>query len=227
MVSRINNKSHQCGSAAGYDHDPLPTTAHAMMRRTRSGHRRPGCSPDDHPRRLRRTTCVEIPANGLKIFDLACRRSGRSSRPGQVEQHHELFALDNPVSQQSLTSTKGYRPATIAKATQAKDHAGLGRIHPKDGDDASDRADQHGWCAAKPLADLLGDQDLVGGYGPSSRDLIPGHDLGAITLADALDQGPPLGKLLGRGRRRGRCPLMPTAYWPSRLVPSSLRTISE
>src|SRR5215212_663597 len=166
-------------------------------------------------------------ANGLKILDLAYRRSGRSSRPGQVEQHHELLGLDNPVSQQSLSSTKGYRPATIAKATQAKDHAGLGRIHPKDGDDASDRADQHGWCAAKPLADLLGDQDLVGGYGPSSRDLIPGHDLGAITLADALDQGPPLGKLLGRGRRRGRCPLMPTAYWPSRLVPSSLRTISE
>jgi hypothetical protein len=104
-----------------------------------------------------------------------------------------------------LSSTKGYRPATIAKATQAKDHAGLGRIHPKDRNDASDRADQHGWCAAKPLADLLGDQDLVGGYGPNSRNLIPGHDLGAITLADAIDQGPPLGKLLGRGRRRGHC----------------------
>jgi hypothetical protein len=44
---------------------------------------------------------------------------------------------------------------------------------------------------------LLGDQDLVGGYGPNSRNLIPGHDLGAITLADALDQGPPAGKLLG------------------------------
>ena len=66
-------------------------------------------------------------------------------------------------------------------------------------------ADQHGWGAAEPLADLLGDQDLVGGYGPTSRDLVPGHHLGAITLADALDQGPPGGKLLGRGRRRGRC----------------------
>jgi hypothetical protein len=120
--------------------------------------------------------------------------------------HHELFGLDNPVSQQSLSSTKGYRPATIAKATQAKDHAGLGRIHPKDRDDASDIADQHGWCAAKPLADFLGDENLVGGYAPGSRDLIPGHHLGAITLADALDQGPPLGKLLGRGRRRGALP---------------------
>src|SRR5215211_7545693 len=141
----------------------------------------------------------------LKILDLACRPVWSVIPPGQVEQHHDLFGLDNPVGQQSSSSTKGYRPATIAKATQAKDHAGLSWIHPKDRDDASDRADQHGWCAAKPLADLLGDQDLVGGYGPSSRDLIPGHDLGAITLADALDQGPPLGKLLGRGRRRGRC----------------------
>jgi hypothetical protein len=51
-------------------------------------------------------------------------------------------------------------------------------------------------------------KDLVGGYSPSSRVLVPGHHLGAIALADALDQCPPLGKLLGRGRwrldRRGR-----------------------
>jgi hypothetical protein len=153
--------------------------------------------------------------------------SGRSSRPGQVEQHHELFGLDDPVGQQSLGSTKGYRPATIAKATQAKDHAGLGRIHSKDRDDASDRADQHGWGAAEPLADLLGDQDLVGGDGPSSRDLIPGHDLGAITLGDALDQGPPLGKLLGRGRRRGRCLAHANSILAIQPGPQQLRTISE
>jgi acyl-coenzyme A synthetase/AMP-(fatty) acid ligase len=35
-----------------------------MTRHTRSGHRRPGCSPDDYRRRLRRTTCVEIRAKG-------------------------------------------------------------------------------------------------------------------------------------------------------------------
>ena len=34
------------------------------------------------------------------------------------------------------------------------------------------------------------------------RDLIPGHHLGAITLADTLDQGPPRNKLLCKGRRR-------------------------
>ena len=114
----------------------------------------------------------------------------------------------------------------MAKATQAKDHAGLGRI-PKDRDDASNRADQHGWCAAKPLADLLGDQDLVGGRGPSSRDLIPDHDLGAITLADALDQGPPLGKLLGRGRGRGRCLAHADSILAIQPGPQQLRIISE
>src|SRR6266545_4301041 len=65
MVSRIDNKSHQCDSAAGYDHDPLARTAHAVTRRTRSRHRRPNCSPDDHRRRLRRTTCVEIRVSRL------------------------------------------------------------------------------------------------------------------------------------------------------------------
>ena len=38
----------------------------------------------------------------------------------------------------------------------------------------------------------LGDQDLVDGCSPSSRDLVPGHYLGVITLADTLDQGAPL-----------------------------------
>src|ERR671911_561158 len=55
--------------------------------------------------------------------------------------------------------------------------------------------------AAEPLADPLGDQDLVGGS-PSGRALVPGHHLGAIALADALDQALPVGKLLGRGRWR-------------------------
>lgn len=56
--------------------------------------------------------------------------------------------------------------------------------------------------------DPVGNKDLVGGSGASGRGLVPGHHLGAVTLADALDQGPPLGKLLGRGGgrlgRRGR-----------------------
>jgi hypothetical protein len=72
---------------------------------------------------------------------------------------------------------------------------------------------------------LAGDQDLVGGDGPSSRDLIPGHDLGAITLADAIDQGPPLGKLLGRGR--GRCLAHADSILAIQPGPQQLRTISE
>ena len=45
---------------------------------------------------------------------------------------------------------------------------------------------------AELLADPLGHQDLIGGDRPSSRDLVPGHYLGVITLADTLDQGAPL-----------------------------------
>jgi hypothetical protein len=41
-----------------------------------------------------------------------------------------------------------------------EDHAGLGRIHPKDRNDASDRADQHRRWAAK-LADRRGDENLI------------------------------------------------------------------
>ena len=47
--------------------------------------------------------------------------------------------------------------------------------------------------------DPPGDNDLVCHCRPTSCDLIPGQDLGAITLADPLDQGLPLGELLGRG----------------------------
>jgi hypothetical protein len=43
------------------------------------------------------------------------------------------------------------------------------------------------------------DQDPVGGSTASPRTLIPGHHLGAIALADALDQALPFGKLFGRG----------------------------
>jgi hypothetical protein len=53
--------------------------------------------------------------------------------------------------------------------------------------------------------DQLGDQDPVAGNRPGSRDLIPRHHLGTIALADALNQGLPLGKLLGRGRWRLDC----------------------
>jgi hypothetical protein len=129
-------------------------------------------------------------------------QSGRSSRPGQVDQHHHPLSLDDPVGQQPSSSTKGHRPPSIAKAADTKDQAGFGRIHPKDRNDASNRADQRGRCDAEPLADPLGHQDLIGGYSPGNRDFIPGHHLGAIALADALDQSPPLGKLLGRGRQR-------------------------
>jgi hypothetical protein len=90
----------------------------------------------------------------------------------------------------------------MAKAASAKDHAGLGRIHPKDRNDASDRADQQRRRAAQPLVDPLGDQNLVGGSRPRRWALVSAHHLGAIALADALDQGLPFGKLLGRGRRR-------------------------
>jgi hypothetical protein len=124
-----------------------------------------------------------------------------------------------------LRGAKARRPASIAKAAPAKDHAGLGGIDPKDGDDASDRAGQQGWGAAEPPANLLRHKDLVGVGSPSSRVLVPGHHLGAIALADELDQGLPLGKLLGRGRWRldrvGVASLMPPAYRPSTLALSS------
>jgi hypothetical protein len=101
-----------------------------------------------------------------------------------------------------LSSPKDHRPAGIAKAADTKDHAGFGRIHPKDRDDASNIADQGGRGVAELLADPLGHQDLIGGDRPGSPDLVPGHHLGAIALADTPKEGPPFGKLLGRGRRR-------------------------
>jgi hypothetical protein len=110
--------------------------------------------------------------------------------------------LGDPVGQRPSSSPKGHRPAGIAKAADTKDHAGFGRIHTKDRDDASNIADQGGRGVSELLADPLGHQDLIGGDRPGGCDLIPGHHLGAIALADAVDQGPPLGKLLGRGRRR-------------------------
>jgi hypothetical protein len=69
-------------------------------------------------------------------------RCGRSSRPGQVEQHHGPLGLQDPVSQQPVSGAEGHCPASIAKVTPAKDHAGFGGIHPKDRHDASDRAGQ-------------------------------------------------------------------------------------
>ena len=113
----------------------------------------------------------------------------------------------------------------MAKAASAKDHAGLGRIHPKDRNDASDRADQQRRRAAQPLVDPRGDQNLVGGSRPRRWALVPAHHLGAIALADALDQGLPFGKLLGRGvggsTGMGIASLMRTAYRPSNLAPAS------
>ena len=41
--------------------------------------------------------------------------------------------------------------------------------------------------------------------GPAAATSSQAHHLGAIALADAVDQGPPLGKLLGRGRWRLDC----------------------
>ncbi len=55
---------------------------------------------------------------------------------------------------------------------------------------------------AELLVDPLGHEDLVGGSMPSSRALILGQHLGAIALADPLDQGLPGGKPLGRRPRR-------------------------
>ena len=85
---------------------------------------------------------------------------GRSSRPGQVQQHHELLGWQDPVGQQPASGAKAHYPASIAKGAPAKDHASFGRIHPKDRDDASDRAGQHGQGVAEPLVDPLGDEDL-------------------------------------------------------------------
>ena len=79
--------------------------------------------------------------------------------------------------------------------------------------------------------DPLGDNDLVCRCRPTSCDLIPRQDLGAITLADPLDQGPPLGELVGRGALVARSAWasphsckQPIDY--SNLVPSQLRTIA-
>jgi hypothetical protein len=113
-------------------------------------------------------------------------RCGRLSRPGQVEQHHDPLGWKDPVGQQPASGTKAHHPASIAKAAPAKDHEGLGRIHPKDRQHASDRAGHQRRGAAELLVDLLGDQDPVGGSRLSSCALLPGRQLGAITLADAL-----------------------------------------
>jgi len=78
---------------------------------------------------------------------------------------------------------------------------------------------------------LLGDQDPVAGDRPGSRDLIPHHYLGTIALADALDQGLPLGKLLGRVRWRLDCHGGRLAHANSlsavQLGPSQLRIIAQ
>jgi hypothetical protein len=79
-----------------------------------------------------------------------------------------------------LRGSKAHRPASIAKSAPAKDHAGFGGVHPKDRDDASDRADQQGRCAAQPLVNQLGDQNLVGGRSSNCFGLVPGQQLRAI-----------------------------------------------
>ena len=85
--------------------------------------------------------------------------------------------------------------------------------------------------AAKLLVDPPGDQDPVGGSRLSSCALLPGRQLGAITLADALHERLPGGKLLGRGCRRlawhrYRLPYA-TTLRPSILVKSGLRTSAQ
>ena len=117
-------------------------------------------------------------------------------RPGQIEQYHGLLGWEDPVGQQPLRGAKTHRPAGITNAAPAKDHAGFGRVHPKDRDNASERAGQQGRCAAKPLVDELGDQNLVGGRSTTCFGLVPGQQLGALALADPFDQGVPVGELL-------------------------------
>src|SRR4029450_10810898 len=92
--------------------------------------------------------------------DLACLRSGWSSRPGQVNQDHNLLGWENPIGQQPSSATKAHRPPGTPKAAPAKPHAGLGRIHPKDREDASKRAGQQGRGVAESLVDRLRDEDL-------------------------------------------------------------------
>ena len=96
-----------------------------------------------------------------------------SFRPGQIEQHYDLFGLEDPVGQQPLGGPKAHRPASIAKSAPAKDHAGFDGIHLKDRDDASDRADQQGRCATQPLVNQLGDQNVVGGRSSNCFGLVP------------------------------------------------------
>jgi hypothetical protein len=42
-------------------------------------------------------------------------RCGRSSSPGQVEQHHDALGLQDPVGQPPLRGAKARRPASIAQ----------------------------------------------------------------------------------------------------------------
>jgi hypothetical protein len=78
--------------------------------------------------------------------------------------------------------------------------------------------------------DPPGDNDLVSRCGPTSCDLIPGQDIGAIILADPFHQGPPLGELPGRGVGgsidMGVASLMRTAYRPCKPGPSQLDSIA-
>ena len=104
-----------------------------------------------------------------------------------------------------MSGAKGDRPRPIVEAAPAKDHAGFGRIHPKDRNDAGDRADQQGRGVAEASVDPLGDTDLVGGCRTSSWDLVPGQHLGAITrtwsqrsTSIALDRGAGIRAAIGR-----------------------------
>ena len=136
--------------------------------------------------------------SALVDYPAQVRSSSTTSRSG----------CQDPVGQQPASGAEGHRPAGIAKAASAKDHAGFGGIHPEDRQDASDRAGQQGRGVAELLVDLLGDQDLVGGSRAPCRGRIPAQHLGTIALANALHQGLPDGKLLGRGcwrlNRHGR-----------------------
>jgi hypothetical protein len=111
--------------------------------------------------------------------------------------------LDDPIGQKSATGSEGRRPRVVVDPSDAEHDAGRDRIDPQDRGDASDIAEQDRRRIAELPADAVGNDDLVRSLEPQlGRDLIPGDDLGAIALADALDQGAPLGKLLRRGDGR-------------------------
>jgi hypothetical protein len=147
---------------------PRPLTRPPEASRERPQHCR-SCKRTPRRRGNRRVVATRQLLGGpqdvasLIIQGLACRPVWWVIPPRSGQPTSRSARAAGPSRSAPASGAKGHRPPAIVKAAPAKDHAGLGRIHPKDRDDASHRAGQQGRGAAEPPVDPLSDQDLVGG----------------------------------------------------------------